>query len=103
MGCALEEERDRDLEYMGDLLQSAGADAVGSFFVFLHLLESQRQCIAKLLLAHAQHHPTHSDPAADMLVDGVGSFLRHSSDLLILSPHHHLFLCDTSKSGAIGS
>ena len=36
---ALEEERYWHLKDMGDLLQPAGPDAVGAFFVFLHLLE----------------------------------------------------------------
>jgi hypothetical protein len=34
-----EEERDRNLKNMGNVLQPASADAIRSFFVFLHLPE----------------------------------------------------------------
>src|ERR1700736_5281403 len=49
---ALEEECHRDLENMGNLLQSAGSDPVGSLLVFLHLLERETQCATELFLAH---------------------------------------------------
>ena len=50
MRRALEEKRCRHLQDIGDLLQPAGADAVGALLVLLHLLESQTQRIAKLFL-----------------------------------------------------
>ena len=53
----------------------AGADAVGALLVFLHLLKGQAERVSELLLAHAQHHPAHAHPAADMLVDRIGGFL----------------------------
>src|ERR1700754_5169092 len=40
-GRALEQERYRDLKDFGDLVDAAGADAVGAFLIFLDLLECQ--------------------------------------------------------------
>ena len=57
------------------MLQAAGADAVGALLVFLHLLERQAEGVAKLLLAHAQHHPAHADACANMLIGRIGNFL----------------------------
>jgi hypothetical protein len=53
---ALEEERYWHLKNVGDLLQSAGPDAVGAFLVFLHLLEGEAECGTQRLLAHCKHH-----------------------------------------------
>jgi hypothetical protein len=50
-----EEKRNRHLKDVRFLLQSAGADTVCSFLVFLHLLERQAECSSKLGLAHRQH------------------------------------------------
>ena len=36
---AVKQSRDRNLQHIGDLHEAAGADAVGSFLVFLYLLE----------------------------------------------------------------
>ena len=76
---AVEEERDRDLQDVGNLLQPAGTDPIGALLVFLDLLERQAERIPKLLLAHAEHHSAHSDPAPHMFVDGVGSLLGHNA------------------------
>src|ERR1700730_14598747 len=38
---SLEQEGDRDLEDLGDLLDAAGADPVGAFLVFLDLLKGE--------------------------------------------------------------
>src|ERR1700719_2750242 len=86
MGGTLKKECNRHLKNLGNLLQSARSDSVCTLFVFLHLLEREFECIAELFLAHPQHHATHSYPAAHVLVDGVGSFLRHYSVLLLFSP-----------------
>ena len=75
MRRAFEEKRNRHLQNIGDLLQAAGADAVGAFLVFLHLLEGQAEGVAEFFLTHAQHHPTHAHARADMLVDRIGVFL----------------------------
>src|ERR1700687_3370566 len=40
-GTALEQKRNRDLQYFGDLLDAACADPVGALFVFLNLLEGE--------------------------------------------------------------
>src|SRR5215831_7317899 len=50
---ALEEERYRHLQNVGDLLQPAGPDAVGAFLVFLHLMEGEAERIAQFRLASA--------------------------------------------------
>ena len=73
--CALEEERHRDLQDVGDLLQSAHADAVRALLVLLDLLKRQAKCAAEIHLAHCQHHPAHAHPAADVLVDGIWGLL----------------------------
>jgi hypothetical protein len=39
----LEEERNRHLKDLGDMLQAAGADAVGALLVFLNLLERKTE------------------------------------------------------------
>ena len=96
IGRALKKERYRDLQDMGNLLQPAGADAVGALFVFLDLLEGQSQRVAKLLLAHAVHHAAHTDPAPHVLVDGIGSLLGDHNDLLYQSGS---FLCATNPEG----
>src|ERR1700738_3502187 len=81
LGCtryarrAFEEERHRDLQDVGDLLQSARADAVRALLVFLDLLKRQAKCAAEIRLAHCQHHPAHAHPAADVLVDGIWGLL----------------------------
>ena len=49
-GDTLKKERNRNLQDLGDVLQPAGANPVGSLFVFLDLLESQPQPFAELLL-----------------------------------------------------
>lgn len=79
-----EEKRDRHLKYLGDLLKSAGADAVGSLFVFLDLLKCETEGIAELLLTHAQHHPTHAHARTDVLVDRIRCLLGHR---ILLCPH----------------
>jgi hypothetical protein len=55
-----EEEGDRNLQDMGDLLQTARADAVGTLLVLLYLLEGQAQGVAQFFLTHVQHHPAHA-------------------------------------------
>ena len=83
VGRALEEECHRYLQDVGDLLQPTGSDAVGALFVFLDLLKSETERIAKLFLTHGEHHATHAHPAADMLVDWIrGLFGGGHNDLL---------------------
>src|SRR5665213_2730520 len=77
LGAAFEEERDGNLQYVGNRLQPAGADAVGALFVFLHLLKSEPKPVAELLLAHAQHHPPHAHPRPHMSIGRVRNFFSH--------------------------
>src|SRR5690606_21462343 len=53
-GGVLEEERHRDLQDAGNMLQTAGADAVRALLVLLDLLECDSQMLPKLFLAHGQ-------------------------------------------------
>jgi hypothetical protein len=46
----------------------------------LDLLKRQPKCVAEIRLAHCQHHPAHAHPAADVLVDGIWSFLADGVD-----------------------
>src|SRR4029077_20561433 len=85
---AIEEERHRYLENVRNLLQPAGANAVGALFVLLHLLKSQAKSIAELLLAHRQHHATHAYAATDMLINWIWRLLGHhlpSSSISLLA------------------
>jgi hypothetical protein len=75
--CAFEEERHRDLQDMGDVLQAARADAILSILIFLHLLPRQPEVVAELLSAHSEHHPAHPDPAAHVFVDGIRGPFDH--------------------------
>ena len=50
------------------MLKPACADAIGTLFVFLHLLECYAQRVAKLGLAQVKHQASHSDPRADVYV-----------------------------------
>src|SRR5450755_3739928 len=76
-GPSLEQKRNRDLKDLGDLLDTAGADPVGTFFVFLNLLECEAQCFAELFLTHAQHDAAHAHATADIFVNRVRRFGRH--------------------------
>lgn len=69
-----EEEGDRDIENGGDILETAGANAVGALFVFLDLLKRDSETFAELLLAHAKHRAAEAYAATDMNVDGVRLF-----------------------------
>src|SRR5258707_13390588 len=74
---AFEKERNRHLKDLGNVLQSAGTDAVHSFLIFLHLLERQAECPTQCFLAHAQHHSTHAHAASYMLVDNEIDVVCH--------------------------
>ena len=55
------------------LVQPAGADAIGAALVFLHLLKGQADRLAELFLAQAQHVAPQPHARADMDIDRVGS------------------------------
>jgi hypothetical protein len=75
----IEKERDRHLQYLRDLLKSAGTNAIGALLILLNLLKGEAERVAQLLLTHAQHHPAHAHPAADVLVDRIwGFFCYHT-------------------------
>ena len=62
-----------------NLLQSAGANPIGAFFIFLNLLERQPQGLAEFLLTHAEKDSAHTDPAADMAVDRIRDLLHETT------------------------
>jgi hypothetical protein len=66
-----EEKRDRHLKDLGDVLQAAGADAIGPFLVFLDLLERQPEGVPEIALAHIEHEPPHAHAAPTCLSIGL--------------------------------
>src|SRR5580692_5693815 len=76
---------------MRNFLQPAGADAVGAFFVFLHLLERQAELIGEPFLAHVQHEASHANTATDILVGRIREFYRHHESPGPSSPVLSLF------------
>jgi DDE superfamily endonuclease len=68
--CSLEEKRHGHIEKTAQLLEAARADAVCARLVFSNLLERQTERVADFGLALVQHDPTHTEPAADVLVYG---------------------------------
>ena len=66
-----EEERYRNIQNARNVLKTARADPVGSFFILLDLLEGDPEALSELFLAHAQHGAAKANPATDMNVDGV--------------------------------
>jgi hypothetical protein len=56
---AVEKEGWGDLQHAGDVLQAAGADAIGALLVFLDLLEGDAERGAEPFLAHPDQHAPH--------------------------------------------
>jgi hypothetical protein len=54
------------LKDLGDVLQVAGADAIGPLLVFLNLSECQPEGVRDIGLAHIEHEPPHAQAAADI-------------------------------------
>src|SRR5262249_16868538 len=75
--AALEQGGNRYAEECGDLQQSATADAIGAFLVFLDLLERQIELIGQLGLREPSLQTIDSNIPADDPVDRVRSFARH--------------------------
>src|SRR5215470_16279606 len=65
---ATKEEQDRHLQDLGYLLQPGRPDAVGSLFVFLHLLECHAECEPQGLLRHAKLTPSQFEALADFTI-----------------------------------
>jgi hypothetical protein len=51
------------------MLQATRPDAVGAFFVFLHLLKRKAKSVSQLLLGHSLHLTSHSYTIAHVSVD----------------------------------
>jgi hypothetical protein len=60
-------------------LQAACADAVGAFFVFLHLLERQSKRISDICLGHIKHQAAHAQALSNIFINRVSSSPRHLS------------------------
>src|SRR5260370_30629794 len=67
----VEKERHRHIQHLAQLIEPAGADAVGAAFVFLHLLKGQADRLAELLLREAEHVAAQPNPGPDLDVDRV--------------------------------
>ena len=98
-GRVLEEEGHRHIEDAGDMLEPAGTDAVGAFFVLLDLLECDPETLAQLFLAHAKHHAAQPDAAADVNINGIRRLLPgHCTNtpwwILTEASHPHLRCLD---------
>jgi hypothetical protein len=76
-GRPLEEERNLHLKDLGNMLQAAGADAIGALLVFLNLLECQAEGVGNIGLTHVEHEPAHAQAAADVLVRWIKSSPGH--------------------------
>lgn len=72
IGHVIEEIGRLHVEEEGKFIQAGTADAIGTAFVFLDLLECQANRIAKFFLADAEQGPAKSQAGADMDVDGAG-------------------------------
>ncbi|MNE76578.1 hypothetical protein D3C80_1728210 [compost metagenome] len=68
----LEEKRGADTKRVGDALQSARADAVHAFLVFLYLLKGDAESIGEGGLAHAQDLAAATDQRTDVYVYRIG-------------------------------
>src|SRR5690606_4706530 len=73
--CTVEEKRYGRIENRRDRLQPAGADSVGSFFVFLDLLKGDAQAFAQLFLAYAQHVTAEPDSTPHVNINRVWPLL----------------------------
>jgi hypothetical protein len=74
---AFEEERHRDLKEIGDVLQAASADAIGPVLILLHLLDVIPSPLPSFSCVIPSIFRRHPDPAAYVLVDGVGDPFNH--------------------------
>ena len=72
-----DERGDRYTQYFGNSRQAAGTDAVGTFLIFLHLLERKAKGLGEGTLRHATGVPFDPNAMANLDVNGVRCFLRH--------------------------
>ncbi len=80
-GHIVKEKLNRDIENTRHVVQSAGADAIGAFFVFLYLLKGQIETFTKFFLAHSDQHSPHPQPAANMNINRIWHFYCHQFHL----------------------
>jgi hypothetical protein len=79
---ALEEEADRRLQEHGRGVQLAGADAVRTALVLLHLLEGQAQGVGHGLLGVSEVLAAHPQAATHVDIDGIrGLVVSHAHSL----------------------
>src|ERR1700737_125236 len=71
-GCiSIEQDADRDIEYLGDLRKPPGADPVHAFFIFLYLLERDAEPAGEVALRHAPDQSMSADGLSDLDVRGI--------------------------------
>src|SRR5713226_2843974 len=75
----LEKERHRHRKDFCRIAETAGADAVASLFVFLHLLESHPELMSQPLLRQTGGKARRPDAEPDMNIDGVRLLASHDS------------------------
>src|SRR4051812_3820231 len=88
MRCRIKEKCNRDVQRLGDPLQSTCADPIDAFLIFLNLLKCHSDLIGKLGLRKTTFQPPRSDtpphflvaticsPRDDVCVRHLGSFHR---------------------------
>jgi hypothetical protein len=74
---SFEEELDRHLKCLRNMLQAACADTVCPLFIFLHLLERDAKRIAEIRLGHTKHHAAHAYTFSHVFVSWVCSVPWH--------------------------
>ena len=59
------------VQNFGNGLKAARANAIGAFFIFLHLLKGKAKREAQLFLRHAKYGAAHTNAAANMLINRI--------------------------------
>ncbi len=59
------------------LLQTARADSVHPFLIFLNLLECYSKLVGKRLLRHPEHQSAHANTAANVEIRGILTVSSH--------------------------
>src|SRR4051794_32005064 len=100
----IKEKCNRDVQRLGDPLQSTCADSIDAFLVFLNLLKGHSDLIGKLGLRKTTFQPPRSDTPSDFLVATIcpprdDVFVRHLGSL-----HRDIppaFNCEASSSSIL--
>src|SRR3569833_1303333 len=77
-------EIDWHIENARHFVETASADAIDAFLVFLDLLNSEAKQIAQLFLTHSNQLTPDAHAIADLNVNGIGLLLGHG-DLFVFA------------------